>query len=278
MLGGRAGLYCRKREAVDTSLVEKAWDYVQRFKNWWDNLSLKSIMPNISVAGAIDGAKKFGGDLMDGIADGIGRAKSHISSMRSATEDLEDTARTTADTHSPSKVMAAVGADVVDGLAVGIDKNASKAAKAAKAAAEKVNDAFKNIMDGLNKQFIELTQGEEAARRFDLTQQKILGTNQDLVISTEAQIKALEDQRKKTDESKASAESAAKAYADLISGLKGQIVALSQGDEAGRRFELTQQKITGANQDAAISLQNQIKALEDQKAVREIWRGLMLKH
>lgn len=260
---------------LDFSIIDAARGAVERFINWIGTIEFKLPalkIPDIKGAGEAAGRalKGVANDTIDGFVAGYSRFISYVESESAATAGIVEPAmRGPLKTNSPSKITEAIGADTAAGLGLGIEKGAKSVKSAAEKTARASVDAFKSVMDGLNRRIIELTQGDEAARRYELTQQKIIGTNQDLVISTEAQIKAFEDQRKKTDEAKATAESAAKAYADLISGLNGQVIALSQGDEAGRRFELTQQKITGANQDAAISLQNQVKALEAQKIKQE---------
>lgn len=264
---------------VEYGMLEYAYDLGKRFANWWNNLSLKTIIPQIqmpdlpSVSGWGEklgtSLKNVAKDGMDGLVEGVKRFTGHVQASKEAAGQVEGAMRDRLDMRSPSKITEAIGADTAAGLGLGIEKGAKSVKSAAEKTAQAAADAFKSIMEGLNKQLLSFTAGDESARRYELTQQKIVGSNQDVVIATEAKIKALEDERKKTEDAKATAESAAKAYADLINGLNGQVIALTQGDEAGRRFELTQQKITGANQDTAISLQNQIKALEAQKNKQE---------
>ena len=264
---------------VEYGMLEYAYDLGKRFANWWNTLSLKPIIPQIqmpnlpSVSGLGKelgaGLKNVAKDGLAGLAEGFRRFTGHIQASKEAAGQVEGAMRERLDTHSPSKITEAIGADTAAGLGLGIEKGGKGVKTAAAKTAQAATDAFKSIMEGLNKQLLSFTANDEVARRYELTQQKITGSNQDVVIATEAKIKAFEDERKKTEEAKATAESAAKTYADLVSGLKGQIVTLTQGDEAGRRYDLTQQKIAGSNQDVAISLQNQIKALEVQKTVKE---------
>lgn len=72
------------------------------------------------VSGLMGDLMSIGGDIVGGIKDGISNAWDGLKNMVTGkSESIEDTARSALDMHSPSRVMARVGADAVDGIIVG---------------------------------------------------------------------------------------------------------------------------------------------------------------
>lgn len=253
---------------VEYGMMEYAYDLGKRFANWWNSLTLKSIIADIKMPelpSVFEWGKSIGKDLADGAAEGLNRATSHITAAEKTANKIPLVMRAALDTHSPSKITEAIGADTAAGLGLGIEKEEKKVKSAAEKTAQAAADGFKSVMEGITKQTLQLTAGDEAARRYELSLQGIEGANQNAVIAAEAHIKALEAQKKKTDDAKAATEATAKTYKDAMDRLQGQTLALTQGEEAGRRWELTLQGIVGSNQNAVIAAQNHIKALEEQK-------------
>ena len=273
-----------KDTPADATLIEKAWDIAQRFAAWWDGLSLKSLIPDIQMpdlGGVVDSMASVGEDAAQGLADGWSRLKSYVAGKGSETAGaLEDAVRTRLDTHSPSRVMAAVGMDVSTGFAEGIESASVKVKIAAERAAKQAEQGFLRIVEGLEQQYLKLTEGDEAARRYELSMQGIVGANQNAVIAAEAQIKALEEQKTQQEEAAQAAKQAADeqvraaqqvqaAIDGLSNNIEKQILQLTQGDEAARRYELGLQKITGSAADAIIVGEKHVKALQDQKAAAD---------
>ena len=72
------------------------------------------------VSGLMGDLMSVGGDIVGGIKDGISNAWDGLKNLVTGkSESIEDTARSALDMHSPSRVMARVGADAVDGIIVG---------------------------------------------------------------------------------------------------------------------------------------------------------------
>lgn len=72
------------------------------------------------VSGLMGDLMSIGGDIVGGIKDGISNAWNGVKNLVTGkSESIEDTARSALDMHSPSRVMARVGSDAVDGIIVG---------------------------------------------------------------------------------------------------------------------------------------------------------------
>jgi len=142
---------------ADASLVEKAEVIARKFADWWNNLSLKSIIPDIKMPdiagfGAKLGAKmrSIGSDVIDGLAQGMDRASSHMKAAEQAANKIPLVLRSALDTHSPSKVTEKIGFDVVAGLAVGIAGN-NGAVNAAANLSLAVTNEFSRMADDINR-------------------------------------------------------------------------------------------------------------------------------
>lgn len=102
-------------EAVDW-VEEKFPGVGDALKGIWD------LLVALSPAGLIKKMVSLGGDLIDGIINGIrGRDKDLGAAMQKSAELLEDTLRKTSETHSPSRVFMRVGEDIIAGLNIGLN-------------------------------------------------------------------------------------------------------------------------------------------------------------
>ncbi len=167
------------------------------------------------------------------------------------------------DTHSPSREMIARGGWLTEGLAIGMAKGSAGARAAAAAMGKDVLREFDRVVDGLQKQYIKLTQGEEAARRYELTTKKITGAAQEQIITMERTNKLLElqDQQRKT--SNQLLDQAALQHAKLTAQLTGN-------EEAARRYELQNKKtVDGQRLLTAAMVEEIIQAERNNEALKK---------
>lgn len=96
--------------------------------------------------------KSVGSDIIQGLIGGImGKAGELYAKAKEIANKIETTIRNALDTHSPSRVTHAIGADVGEGLARGIESKNKRVTKAAEAQAKKVAAAAKKAFDSAMK-------------------------------------------------------------------------------------------------------------------------------
>lgn len=241
--------------AAGAALIYKNWDSisewwsklwakvknsVQSFLNFWKGIKLPSIVPKIEfpltdiknkALNLINWFKDLGKDSAEGLAVGIESSNAPEEAGSGMVGGLLNRVNRLLDRRSPSKVMAAIGRDVSLGLAQGIRMSQSEVEEAAKRVVEEATKSFERIIDGLEKEYIMLTQGEEAARRYELSMDKIVVANQDAIIEAEALVEATRKQKEIY-------EKVTKSMSDLADAQRLQNIELTQGKLAAEVAKL----------------------------------------
>lgn len=95
---------------------------------------------------------EIGKDMISGLIEGIKSRTPNLGAEAAAAgRGAETAARRALETQSPSKVFMRIGQDLMDGLGLGIDARAQRAAKSAAEAAKRVTDAVSNFAPDLSK-------------------------------------------------------------------------------------------------------------------------------
>lgn len=141
-------------------------------------------------------SEEIGGYIGEGAERGM---LSWIGNLFSAGEDLAgaviDGVKTPLEIQSPSKLMERLGGYVTEGLSNGITGGAAAVAEAARRIAEQVESSVSRMAETIKAQYIGLTEGEEAARRYELSLRGITGAAQDDIVAGEALIDSLKEQK-----------------------------------------------------------------------------------
>lgn len=120
----------------------------------WNSIKLtaEKIMNNIIKYFKDIDLLQVGKDIIQGLIDGIGSmAKAVRDKAKSVAEGIESAIRKKLDTHSPSRVMIAIGKDVGEGLAIGIESTQKRNEIAMKELGQLLIDATKASQDEVTK-------------------------------------------------------------------------------------------------------------------------------
>lgn len=134
------------------NLWRDLWDGIKAIaENTWDNLlkqPIQNLITNMKEIwrGLISSMKQIGKDILQGLVDGIkGKIEDVKNSVRKVGEKVKDTFKGLLGIGSPSKVFMGYGADLMTGLAMGIEENANK-----------VNTPLENLANDVEKWFKEM--------------------------------------------------------------------------------------------------------------------------
>lgn len=116
----------------------------------------------------------------------------------------------------------------------------------AKQKAEEKKKTLKDLAAENKKQTILLTQGAAAAREFELVQKGLTKGEAQAQVAAEQSNKAIEQSNALRDQQAQKVYAANDAFASLASGIERSKIALVDGEEEARKFELTQQGMTDA--------------------------------
>lgn len=134
-----------------------------------------------SAVGFINGAKSWLGGLF-GVGDDMGGA-------------VEDGLTTRMEIQSPSRLMARLGGYIGEGLADGIAGTQKQIAAAAQRISDELERSIGSMSQRIQSQYIELTEGAEAAERYELGLRGITGAAQDDIVAGNALITSLQEQK-----------------------------------------------------------------------------------
>jgi TP901 family phage tail tape measure protein len=228
--------------------------------SWFDNLM------NKSASDWLEDGKNLSQGLTNGIIAGANKVKQAGAALgKAAIGGYEKET----DTRSPSREMIKRGVYYGDGLSIGIAQGAGKVSGAAAKVADAAVKEFDRVIDGLDAQYLKLTKGDEAARRYELAGKNIVGTNQDMIVAYEDLIESIEDQQKAQKASEQALESAQ---------YKHRLLTLELADNKDAVIELTTRNqymrdgvlsITEAALNELTALEKTNKALEEQKKERD---------
>jgi hypothetical protein len=143
-----------------------AWSLLIKRINWGDfltKINWPDWIPEINWENLFGGgrgaaraaAKKVGEDVADGLAEGIAtgsRRRGRPAAQGLANQVIEG-AKETLQTRSPSRVFMGIGADVVEGLAIGIEDNTGRAMQAMYDLAAGLQEPIQGIADSINQSF-----------------------------------------------------------------------------------------------------------------------------
>lgn len=117
------------------------------------------------VAAAPQAGKAVGSTFSSGLAAGIGAGEwAVIREAVAVVRAAEAAARKEADSHSPSRVWAAIGSDLVEGLIQGLDSKKEKAKQAAEEMLSAIADKASGIVDKWDAKLVSLADVLEKAQ------------------------------------------------------------------------------------------------------------------
>lgn len=146
-------------------------------------------------------ARNIGVMGAQGLAEGLRMGKRLITgASQEIAKTVPDAVKSELAIRSPSRVLMEMGVYAGEGLAMGIDKSGGKVSASARKVSEDAAREFDRITEGLTKQYLKMTQGDEAARRYELSMGKMTRSQQETVIATERVIRQLEEEEKRRKE------------------------------------------------------------------------------
>lgn len=272
------------------------WDQVkQLFSGFWDRITADTERATRAFEGVSDvltdntrAAEKHNatmsgflgttGDAIRGAAELSKAVQDHVRSLEDATDET-DRARDGLDRYNTAQTISTLQTLEQDRITEGyfgttqlLQRSVEQLGLAYKGntkelseltnTSEEAQRVLEKLDQALEKKRILLTQGEDAARVYELS---IAGLTKELAkekAAEERSLQALEDKQR------ASAQ-----LSDTITRLKQSIeknrIAVTQGDEAARRYELSIDGITGSTQDAIVEGEMHVETLREQEKQSE---------
>lgn len=123
---------------------------------------------------------------------------------------------------------------------------------------QQLAESIQSTKQSLMAERIELTQGAEAAQRYKLQQDGIVGTQQNVIVAMTQSNKALREQNQERERVKSAIKS-------RVTQLKTEFIALTQGKEAAERYKMSQEGIPPAMQNIILAKQRAIDKIEEFK-------------
>lgn len=172
----------------------------------------------------LDQSLKLGVAIVQGIINGIGSLASSVwEKGKSLVSGIFDSMRSTAETHSPSRVTTEIGQFIGEGLAVGMDNRVERVKRSAKKLADETIKQLKDAVAEFNKlagaspgQVARIQQANEfsdatSAQQEIIRLRKELGVNKNLSLpggpqATQNELKDLQARKKAVDDLDAAAE------------------------------------------------------------------------
>lgn len=121
-----------------------------------------------------------------------------------------------------------------------------------------------SAITSIHQQRIELEQGEEAARRFELSLQGITGATQNVIIAGERRIEQLQEEARRQEE--------VADVRDRIDALNQEYQALKQGGDAADLYRITQTGIPPVLAPIILALERKIEAHHQEQRAKEAAR------
>jgi len=228
------------------------------------------------VAGAERAGEDTGGGFWRGIASTLGLIEEVSATMGGTPEKV---ARKESETKSPSRALWRVGRDIALGFAGGMRENLRAVGEAAGILSDQALNVFNNLNERLKAESILLIQGAEAAERYRLEKQGIVGAAADEIVKKGQLNEQYRDEKERLDGVNG-------AMRDLVIRRAILTERLENGADAARRLELQTQKLTDTEIDARMEaekrtqrLAEQVRAVEDGarrfEALKGKWEGII---
>lgn len=198
--------------------------------------------------------EELGKNISKGFATGIsGGLRGVETAALSIAEAPADTIRAENLIQSPSRLMMEMGRYVSEGFALGIENGAGLVVSAVEKLSKEGAKAFDRIKDGLGREILALTKGQEALERYDLEQKKVTGTHQDAIVALRDKRDALEEEREIT-------ERVTGQMAKLADEQHLQNIELTQGAEAAELAALRMDDYSQAEAESVVATRNAMEA------------------